>query len=190
MAHTTSGGPKGLGQFNSTPTTQADFNKLLDLIAERGNFRVGLASDRASLTGGALYDGLKFYETDTDKTYQRVGGSWIAVNKGTTASGTSVTPVVGSGFTLSANALFTRAGFLLGTIDWAKTSGTLGHADVICTLPSGARPPFESSVITSGGPSPSYIFPLGVSTGGVVSALLPVSGRTGGTLRFTMPIAY
>jgi len=190
MGYSTSGGPDGLGVFNNTPATTSDFNQVIAVIAMMGNTQKGVAADRDAISGDQLYPGLLFTYTDRALVQFYDGSGWVTLWKGATAVGSSVTPVAGSGFTLSNNALFTRNGFLLGTIDWAKTSGTLGHADVICTLPVGARPSSESSVITSGSPSPSYIFPLGVSTTGAVSALLPVSGRTGGTLRFNIPIPY
>lgn len=65
MGYTTTGGPKGLGQFNNTPQTTADLNKLRDLIALMGNFRGSVTeSERDSITGDARYDGLMVFNVE------------------------------------------------------------------------------------------------------------------------------
>ncbi|WP_353809167.1 hypothetical protein [Agromyces sp. SYSU T00194] len=86
MGWTDGGGsdPKGLGEFNTDPTTKADKNKLRDMIAERGNRREGTNAERDALSGNDLYDGLEFYETDTEETWLYTD-DWALVRKPRTA---------------------------------------------------------------------------------------------------------
>lgn len=80
MGYSASGGPKGLGTFNSTPQTVADLTKLVELIARMGNYRGAVtASERDLITGGALYNGLLIYNT-TDGTVEIFNGSaWVVL---------------------------------------------------------------------------------------------------------------
>lgn len=102
----------------------------------------------------------------------------------------SVVPTAGGSFTLGTNTLYLRNGFLIGTIVWTRTSGTLTHGDVILTLPVGARPEQQSYAITSGQQVTNAIFPVNVDTNGNVTANEPPASRTNGILRFAMPVPY
>lgn len=104
-----------------------------------------------------------------------------------TAAG-SVVPTAGANFNLSANGLYTRDGFLHGTIGWSRRAGVLAHADVILVLPPTARP--QSAVNTGGiaGPAPAQFQDYAVSPEGAVSVLTPPNGRTSGEIRFNIPI--
>jgi hypothetical protein len=79
VGYGTSGGPKGLGTFNTSPSTAADLNQLVTLIALMGNLRVGVDSARTALSGGGLYDGLLWYSTDTDMLWAYNGSAWVRV---------------------------------------------------------------------------------------------------------------
>lgn len=191
MGYTASGGPKGLGVFNNSPQTVADLNQLRDLIATVGNYRGTLTeAQRDAITGAALYTGLLVYNTTASKLQMYTGAGWSSVWSPATAVGTSVTPAAGTGFTLSNNQLYMRDGWLLGSIDWAKNSGTLSHGDGILTLPVGARPTHDSAVASIMTPAPAQFQQLAVTSAGVVTALSPVSGRTGGSIRFQLAIPF
>lgn len=191
MGYTASGGPKGRGVFNNTPQTTADLNQLVDLIADWGNYGGAMPeAERDDITGPALYTGLLVYNTTASKLQMYTGSGWTSVWAPATALGTSVVPVASTGFTLSNNLLFMRSGWLLGSIDWAKNSGTLAHGDGILTLPVGARPFSDSAVASIMTPSPAQFQQLAVTAAGVVSALSPVAGRTGGSIRFQLAIPF
>lgn len=118
------------------------------------------------------------------------GTTWFAVSGySETAIGTSVTPVPGANYTLSNNNLYIRNGFLLGSIDFTRTSGTVSHGDTIMTLPAGARPITESAVATIMTPSPAVFQDVAVSATGAVTALSPVGTRTAGSIRFNPGLA-
>lgn len=68
MGFTTSGGPRGLGQFTDAAATRADFNKLLSIVAEVANRRVGTAAEREALPAAKCFVGLEWEETDMGRT--------------------------------------------------------------------------------------------------------------------------
>lgn len=184
----TTGGPRGVGAITSPFTPKADLGDVLAVLAARGGHLGGISeSARDAVSGASLFEGLTCYNLTKDTLEVYDGSGWVVFWKGATTPG-SVTPTAGSGFTLSANTLYTRNGFLLGNITWAKTSGTLGHADAVMTLPVGARPAHEYIVPGSMGPSPFQVGSVAVTAGGVATAITPPSGRTGGTFEFVMPI--
>lgn len=84
MGYSSSGGPNGLGVFNTTPSTTSDLNQGVALIAQQGNSRVGTSTARTSLSGAQLYDGLLWAETDTDTLWQYTGSAWVSVYGGDT----------------------------------------------------------------------------------------------------------
>jgi hypothetical protein len=100
----------------------------------------------------------------------------------------SVPVVAGGLFTISNNKLFIRGGYLMGTVDWARTSGTLGHADQICTITAPLI--YELGQSCSAGPSPFYYFLVPLTAAGVVVAQSPPAGRTSGTLRILAPVSF
>lgn len=79
MGYTASGGPGGLGVFNNSPSTVADLNKLVELMASVGNVRKGTATERGMLSGAQLFDGLVWSETDTGQLWMRVAGVWTMI---------------------------------------------------------------------------------------------------------------
>jgi hypothetical protein len=161
--------------------------QMLD-IYEHFDALIGERVDTASsLPAASSFAGRLVSVADDGTLRLSDGVGWSIVHKKATAPG-SVVPVAGAGFTLSNNGLYTRNGWVLGTIDWAKTSGTLGHADVVCTLPAGARPPHEYVIGFVGAPAPSQIGHLIVTPAGEVRALTPISGRTNGSLKLMIPI--
>lgn len=147
----------------------------------------GTEAERDGQPAAMVRNSVLYIASDSGKIYQRRANAWTLIWAPATSPG-SVNPTAGSGFTLSANTLFTRDGFLLGSIAWSRSSGTLAHADVIMRLPAGARPTF--SVNTGGltAPSPAQFQEYTVSPDGAVSVLLPPAGRTTGEIRFTVPI--
>lgn len=77
MGHSSSGGPNGLGVFNNTPSTTADLNKLLELLARMGNYRGRLTeAERDAITGDALYAGLMVFNSDTAALELYTGSGW------------------------------------------------------------------------------------------------------------------
>ena len=188
MGYTASGGPRGLGVFNTPPSTAADFNKLVELIGRVGNYRGPVTeTERDAISGDELYEGLKVYNTTADALELYDGSGWVITWVPATSPG-SVVPVAGSSVTLSNNELYTRDGWLLGTIDWSLSSGALSHGQTILTLPVGARPDHEYHAMVSASPSPSSLFQLVIESGGLVKANQPTSSRTAGRIAFTVPI--
>lgn len=53
-----------------------------DAISANRGYRVGSNSDRLSLTGGQLFEGLHFWATDTKIEWVYSGGSWVAQDTG------------------------------------------------------------------------------------------------------------
>jgi hypothetical protein len=80
MGYSSSGGPKGLGTFNNTPTTTADLQQLVTLIARMGNLRVETETNRDAINGAALYEGLHVYNLTTHQTEYYNGSGWVGVN--------------------------------------------------------------------------------------------------------------
>lgn len=75
--------------------TALDTN-LMAAMSTKGAYRVGTNTQRLALSGGNLYEGLKFYCTDTDREWLYNGTAWIA------ADGT-ITPTSLVGATVDAN---------------------------------------------------------------------------------------
>lgn len=98
-------------------------------------------------------------------------------------------PTPGPSISLTNNKLSLRDGWLIGSIDWTLTTGTLSHATVLMTLPVGYRPETEYSLNSIAGPAPSLagVF-LVFRPDGTISALQPPATRTSGTVHFTVPM--
>lgn len=81
MGYSTTDGSagKGLGSFTDTASTEADFDKVIELIARMGNVRVGTTAERTALTGSSVYEGLHFYDTDLDALMKHDGSGWVIV---------------------------------------------------------------------------------------------------------------
>lgn len=71
-------GPKNEPQYAAAgaPADAADLTEVAAYAAKVGNRKVGLASDRAALTGADLWNGLEFFETDSGSTYEYNNG-WV-----------------------------------------------------------------------------------------------------------------
>lgn len=68
MGYTTTGGVKGLGQFNNTPQTTADLNKLLELIGKMGNYRGAMTEgERDLILGADRFDGLMVFNQSSGR---------------------------------------------------------------------------------------------------------------------------
>ena len=145
MGYTSADGAagKGLGSFTDTASTQADLDKLVELIARVGNRRADLSSVRTALTGSALYPGLEFHETDTGLTYLRGASSWVLVDGDTgwtltTSQNTSVyfVETIGGDRALSVRRIGKRVR-LEGHI---RTNTGTGAYSIWAFIPAGYRP--------------------------------------------------
>ncbi|WP_442575860.1 hypothetical protein ACSBPH_01535 [Microbacterium sp. F51-2R] len=97
MGWSSSGGPKGLGSATNTPSTQADFDKMIELIALMGNFRGGVSeAERDAITGDALFAGLLVYNTTKTRLEVWDGSGWDIVWP-TSATGVVACPASGGG---------------------------------------------------------------------------------------------
>lgn len=77
MGYSGSGGPKGLGVFNTTPSTASDLNQLVALIARVGNYLGAITStERDAITGAALYEGLLIFNSTDDTLEMYDGSGW------------------------------------------------------------------------------------------------------------------
>lgn len=73
-----SSGTKNQPQYLGTgaPATAADQNEIANYAADVGNRKVKTAAERAALSGADVWDGLEVFESDTGRTYIRIGGGW------------------------------------------------------------------------------------------------------------------
>ena len=125
---TTDGTPgKGLGSFNTTPTTASDFNKTLELVGRMGNLRVDTTAVRTALTGSHLFEGLHFYDTTLDTLFKYDGSGWVLVFQDWTAYTPTLTNhTLGNG---TMEAKYQQAGGRVEfTIEytWGSTSSVTG----------------------------------------------------------------
>lgn len=189
MGYSSSGGPNGLGVITDSNTPLSDLTKLIELIGRVGNMRVETTTTRDAISGGALYDGLGVYNTTLDAYQVYNGTGWVTVWAAAGAPG-SITPTPAASYTLSSGALFLRNGFLLGSISFARTSGTLTHGEAVMTLPVGARPAHEynTGALFTLAANPSMMWQVRVQTTGVVQIVDPPAGRTGGVVSFVVPV--
>lgn len=129
-------GAKNQPYFLATgaPAIDVDPGLVSDYAAKVGNHKVGLATDRAALTGKDVWDGLSFTETDTGKTYQYLA-SWSGWNLIGTRSG-SVTITLATGWAApSINSFTVQAGWATWSFNGACTSAKAAFA-AIATIPS------------------------------------------------------
>lgn len=82
MGYNDGAGPEGTPAFTNTPQTTADFNRLRDLVVQRGNVRKGDNSTRTNLASPEAVDGLIWNDTTTGLTYKRVNGAWRLLDGG------------------------------------------------------------------------------------------------------------
>lgn len=175
MGYTTTGGPKGLGQFNTTPQTVADLNKLVELIARVGNFLGAVSeSERDAITGGALYEGLMLLNTTSGRVESYDGAGWEPINQGSPVELT----VFGSNWsaTPSYEPVVVESGGMVHLLGAARIAQG-GSMSNILTIPAGLRPAkqyFLGHYRTTSGTASGQ---LHIDTTGVVSA--PDNYRTG-----------
>lgn len=137
MGYSTNGGPKGLGNITDAASTAADMNKLIALIGEVGNHRVGSTSERDALTGAKLYEGLLWGNTTTGAIERRTGSGWKVVvypDSGEVEVGRA------AGWTASVTpTLRTRSGYasVNGRISGESSAGASPFG---AALPAAARP--------------------------------------------------
>ncbi|MFF2274220.1 hypothetical protein ACFVTX_18240 [Agromyces sp. NPDC058136] len=77
MGYVDGAGAEGAPQFNTTPQTVADLNRLRDLVVQRGNRLKGTTAQRNALAGAILVDGLEFYDQTDKRTYVYAAGGWV-----------------------------------------------------------------------------------------------------------------
>lgn len=122
-----------------TPTqTVADMQAIADFAEMVGNHRIGVASDRTGLSAGELYNGLYFFETDTNSIYVYNSG-WKLWHRAPTAYTPALTNIGGSPTIAARYAV--AAGMVEAEIVLTLTSGsTVGSAPGF-GLPLAARTP-------------------------------------------------
>lgn len=67
---------------SGAPATAADQNEIVTFAKKLANGYADTNSVRTALAGADLWDGLLFYETDTDRTYQRKSAGWVLIATG------------------------------------------------------------------------------------------------------------
>lgn len=140
MGWTSTGGPKGLGSATSTPSTVADFDKMIELIAQQGNYRGPVTeAERDAIAGDALYEGLMVYNT-TAGTIEVFGGSgWdvVYVDSGWQSLTLANSWLnFGGGYASARYRKVNGIVYIQGTIK----SGTVAPGTLLATLPAGFRP--------------------------------------------------
>lgn len=149
MGYTSTGGPKGRGQFNNTPQTTADLNKGLELLATYGNYMGAVSeSERDLISGAALYEGLMVYN-ETSGTLEIYDGSgWSGVYGPTTAYSASPSGLTLGNGTISAR--YARQGSMVdAVIEVVGGSTTVATSVVGFSLPF--TPAGTASVIRHSG---------------------------------------
>lgn len=140
MGYSSSGGTKGLGVFDNTPQTTADFNQTIELIAQMGNYYGGITeAERDAITGDALYVGLMVFNTTSEVLELYDGSGWVAAREDTGwVSLTLVSSWVnyGSGYVTAQYRKINGVVHVRGVIK----SGTTTGGTVVATLPAGYRP--------------------------------------------------
>lgn len=93
MGFTEGAGPEGLPAFTNSPQTTADFNKVRDLVALRGNSRKGTFAEMDALVAPEAFDGLTFYTTDVGRTFLYQGG-WVPLTQRTLGAAIVTGPTI------------------------------------------------------------------------------------------------
>jgi hypothetical protein len=138
MGFTSSGGPKALGVFNTTPSTASDLNELLATIAAVGNYRAPITeAERDALTGDQLYEGALVFNTTAGTIEVYDGSGWAIVWMGRTSFTPSFT-----GLTAGSGATVTGTVQVSGGWAFVEVEVTLGSGssvgDVTLAWPAGA----------------------------------------------------
>lgn len=178
MGYTAAGGPKGLGQFNNTPQTVADLNKLRDLIAERGNYMGSLTEgERDAIPSATEYAGLLIFNSTTNQLEMYDGSGWSVPGD----TGWVDITTMGTGWQIPADSSLIPQIRKIG--DQVQLRGLLfTSAGVtftnLCTVPAGFAPSkgtwYAYTRVSSGG---SFHGMLQISAAGVIA--LPSGYREG-----------
>lgn len=119
------------------PATGADLTELGTYAALVGNRKAGTNGDRTALTGSDRWDGLEFYETDTDSLYIYNGG-WKLWNRGWQAYTPTLANVSGSPTVTARYAV--AAGVVKVKVNLTLNGANFGTAPLV-SLPVTARTP-------------------------------------------------
>lgn len=80
MGYTEEIGPEGAPEFNSTPQTVADLERLRDLVVERGNVFKDTTAVRTSFTSdGFAQEGHLWYDTTLNAYLRYDGATWVQI---------------------------------------------------------------------------------------------------------------
>lgn len=79
MGFTEGAGPQESPEFNNSPQTTTDLNRLRDLALERGNRFVLTTAERSALSGDLPYEGMEVFDLDLESTVIYRGGAWKRV---------------------------------------------------------------------------------------------------------------
>lgn len=164
MGYTATGGPKGRGQFNNSPSTTSDLNKLLEIEAEWGNYGGAMSEgDRDDIVGSALYAGLMIMNTTSGALEVYDGDGWVIPGDSgwrsisTLSSGWSSVSGYSPQYRVVGNRVDIRGRVLLG-------AGGIGS---ILTVP---MPPARATDLgTTVNLTGAFVGTLHISTGGLVS---------------------
>lgn len=129
-------GSKNQPLFDGTKAgnTAADENAISNYAALVGNRKVGTGAQRRALTGGDVWDGLEFYETDSGDSfiYDSGNGGWGAAFTVGPTGGGYFTPSSGWGMSFSGNTGVEYATVAGGVIvqcyvSFFRTGGTISN---------------------------------------------------------------
>jgi hypothetical protein len=177
MGYTSTGGTKGLGVFNDTPSTVADLNQLRDLIARQGNFRVETTGSRDAIPAGQLYEGLTIYNSTSKSVETYTGSGWLAIYAPDVDDQVASSPnIYGAGWTDYttfgwAGVRYWRRGRVV-YVNGAAAKSSWATGEAILTLPVGFRPSRQvqaanCTVLTSGAVTAAAAGTVAVSLGAV-----------------------
>lgn len=136
------------------------------LTARPLTYRIGTDAERLALSGGSLFEGLKFYATDTniewfyDSGWSRVDSGWN--NIGTFGVGWSATATYEPRVRRSGKEVF---------IEGAVTFGTSGAFANILTIPTGFRPTNRRVFVNSVSTSSAALISLNLGLDGILQGV-------------------
>lgn len=176
----TPNGPRNQPRFdiNDDPDFAADLTAVSEYAAKQGNRKVGTSTERASLSGNDVYEGLEFWETNTKTGYRMIGGVWTVWEEFTgwanpTSQSSNYAADNGAGWVRVTRGQ-ERYVRLRGQM--TRRTGNIGAADGLFTLTTGNRPAYAKFFIQ---PVGSGAFArVQVTTDGLVSLAGIQSGVT------------
>lgn len=138
MGYIDGAGPEGSPQFNNSPQTVADFNRLRDLVVQRGNSFKGSTSLREAWSNnGYAAEGHLWYDTTLDLYFSYDGAGWRKAGD----SGSVPIATFGTGWTgTSGYTPFIRAQGAMVILQGAVTLGANGSFDSILQIPAAYAP--------------------------------------------------